>query len=303
MLTEQRIANSGWRPGEKYLIMSTNDIRVERRRASVGSATIAYETAGGGPPIVLIHGLSGSSRWWARNIRPLAERFLVYVVDLIGFGGSRNSQRFVLEEAAGYLARWMERIGIERAGLVGHSMGGYIAADLAAERPELVERLVLVDAAALPFDQSFTSHLFSLARELGSMRPSFLPTLFYDALRAGPATVWGAANELLRADLRPKLERIQAPTLVVWGQHDAIVPLETGKRLSRFVRSPELLVIKGAGHNPMWDCPQAFNREVGAFLAGEWSGVEQQVVDCQPPARAAAHPTRRAASTHLPEAG
>jgi pimeloyl-ACP methyl ester carboxylesterase len=248
--------------------MLSNNVTLARRQVRVGPATIAYHVAGDGPPIVLIHGLSGSARWWARNIRPLAQRFRVHAVDLIGFGGSRCGRRFVLGEAADYLARWMDQIGLERAGLVGHSMGGYIAAELAADHPARIERLVLVDAAALPFDQGLTTHGLGMMQELRYLRPSFLPTLLYDALRAGPSTLWGAANDLLRSDLRPKLERIQAPTLVVWGEHDALVPLEVGRRLSRHVGSKDLLVIKGAGHNPMWDCPQAFNRAVDAFLAG-----------------------------------
>jgi pimeloyl-ACP methyl ester carboxylesterase len=249
--------------------MTSSHIAVSTRRIRIGPATIAYQVAGAGPPIVLIHGLSGSSLWWARNIGALAERFQVHVVDLIGFGGSRGGHRFVLHEAAGYLASWLELLGLAPVSLVGHSMGGYIAAELAADYPARVGRLVLVDAVVLPFDQSLAWHMLNLARELRSLRPDFLPTLFYDALRAGPATLWDAASYLLRADLRPKLQRITAPTLVVWGERDALVPLELGKQLVRHVHCRELLVIKNAGHNPMWDCPRVFNREVAAFLAAE----------------------------------
>jgi pimeloyl-ACP methyl ester carboxylesterase len=263
--------------------MAATNITITPRRTRVGRATIAYQVAGDGLPIVLIHGLSGSSRWWARNVRALAECFRVHVIDLVGFGDSRHGGRFVLGEAAPYLARWMDQLGIARAGLVGHSMGGYIAAELAADHPDRVERLVLVDAAALPFGQSLAWHLVSMAQELHALPPDFLPTLFYDALRAGPATLWDAANALLCADLRPKLGHIQAPTLVVWGERDAIVPLALGKQLSRHVRGKELLVIKGAGHNPMWDCPQAFNREVAAFLSGQSHPAEQHLVERSQP--------------------
>ncbi|HEX5692121.1 MAG TPA: alpha/beta hydrolase [Roseiflexaceae bacterium] len=252
------------------------------RRTRVGSATIAYQEAGDGPPVVLIHGLSGSSRWWARNIGPLAERFHVYVIDLIGFGDSRGGQRFMLDKAADYLARWMDQLGITRSSLVGHSMGGYIAAELAADAPERVERVVLVDAAALPFEQSFGWHFASMLRELQHLPPDFFPTLLFDALRAGPATLWDAATALMRADLRPKLERIAAPTLVVWGERDAIVPLALGKQLTRLLPEREMLVIKNAGHNPMWDCPQAFNREVAAFLLGSEQGSTPREVACEP---------------------
>jgi pimeloyl-ACP methyl ester carboxylesterase len=249
-------------------------------RTRVGAATIAYQEAGDGPPVVLIHGLSGSSRWWARNVGALAERFHVYVIDLIGFGGSRGGQRFMLDKAADHLAHWMDQLGIVRASMVGHSMGGYIAAELAADAPERVERLVLVDAAALPFGQNVGWHMASMMRELQRLPADFLPPLLFDALRAGPATLWDAASALLRADLRPKLERISAPTLVVWGERDAIVPLGLGKQLTRLLPKREMLVIKNAGHNPMWDCPQAFNREVTAFLSGAEQGSEPREVAC-----------------------
>src|SRR5581483_1554615 len=118
--------------------------RPERRRIAVGPATIAYEVAGSGPPVVLLHGLSGSSRWWRRNIGALAPHRRVYIVDLIGFGASRGQARFVLAEAAGTLMRWLDLLGLARASLVGHSMGGLIAAELAADAPDRVDRLVLV---------------------------------------------------------------------------------------------------------------------------------------------------------------
>jgi pimeloyl-ACP methyl ester carboxylesterase len=215
-----------------------------------------------------VHGLSGSSRWWRRNIGALAQRFEVYTIDLIGFGASRNRHPFVLAEAAGHLIRWMDQLGIARASFVGHSMGGFISAELAADAPTRVERLVLVDAAAMPFEPSSLRHGLALLRELQQVQPSFLPLLFADALRAGPATLWKAASELLGTDMRPKLAAICAPTLIIWGERDAIIPLDMGKRLAQIVPDQKLVVIKGAGHVPMWDCPRVFNQIVVAFLTG-----------------------------------
>src|SRR4051794_19731192 len=109
-------------------MIAQNSSRLQRRRAKVGSATIAYEVAGSGPPVVLVHGLSGSGRWWRRNIAALTPHRRVYVVDLIGFGASRTRHPFALAEASGYLIRWLEQLELERVSLVGHSMGGLIAA-------------------------------------------------------------------------------------------------------------------------------------------------------------------------------
>src|SRR5438552_2261132 len=143
-----------------------NYSQLERRRVKIGPATIAYEVAGAGPAVLLVHGLSGSSRWWRRNICALTPHRRVYIIDLIGFGASRARHPFVLAEAAGYLAQWLDQLKLARVSLVGHSMGGLIAAELAADAPERVDRLVLVDPAALPLDPHLTTHALSLLHEL-----------------------------------------------------------------------------------------------------------------------------------------
>ena len=244
----------------------TGAVEIERRRIQIDSVPIAYEVAGVGPPTVLLHGLSGSGRWWARNVGPLSRRFRVHVVDLLGFGGSRG-QPFVLAEAAAYLAAWMERLDLPRASVVGHSMGGFIAADFAAAFPERVERLVLVDAAALPFDARHLRRPRGLVGVARRLPLRFLPILATDALRAGPVTIARAARELLRSDLGPRLATIAAPTLVVWGEHDTLVPLAVGEQLARALPDGRLVVIPRAGHNPMWDQADEFNRVVADFLS------------------------------------
>jgi pimeloyl-ACP methyl ester carboxylesterase len=255
------------------MVKETVSGRLQRRWVRVGPAMIAYGVAGEGIPVVLVHGLSGSSHWWRRNIGALTPYRRVYVVDLIGFGASRAGHRFALAEAAGYLLQWMDKLGLERASLVGHSMGGLIAAEMAANAPERVDRLVLVDPAALPFDTGYMAHALNLIRELRYLSPSFLPVLLADAMRAGPITLWRAASGLLLADLRPKLAQIRAPTLAIWGERDALVPLETARQLARYLRYEELVVIKGAGHVPMWDCPRAFNRVLIEFLVEQHDQV------------------------------
>jgi pimeloyl-ACP methyl ester carboxylesterase len=246
-------------------------VRIEPRQLRIGDVPISYQVVGTGKPVVLVHGLSGSSRWWARNVAALAERFRVYIVDLIGFGSSHHGHDFVLGEAADYLALWMDRLELERTSLIGHSMGGFISADLAANRPDRVERLVLVDAVALPFERSHAQHLLGLLQGLRRLPVGFLPILLTDAYRAGPITILKAARELLATDIRAKLARIHAPTLVLWGANDAVVPLALGRRLADALPNAGLVVIKDAGHNPMWDRAEAFNRVVLDFLGARRS--------------------------------
>lgn len=240
-------------------------MKIERRHAQVDSTRIYYQVAGAGQPLVLVHGLSGSTRWWAHNIAPLAQHFRVHVIDLIGFGRTRSRRPFALSEAAEALVNWMAHIGIERASFIGHSMGGFIGTDLAADFPERVERLVLVGAAGLPFNYRYLQHALGLVRTLRYLPLSFVPILVTDASRAGLIPILKAAREILSTNLQHKLSRVHAPTLLIWGEHDSIVPLEKGQQLSQALPDAELIVLN-AGHIPMWERPDEFNRLVIEFL-------------------------------------
>lgn len=240
----------------------------ERRVARVGGATVAYESCGAGAPLVLVHGLAGSSRWWRHNVPALARRFRVHSVDLIGFGASRRGGRFALDEAPAVLGAWMRQVVGPPAALAGHSMGGLVAAALAADEPGLVSRLILVNAAALPLGRRYIRHTWGLAGVLRYARVSLLPVLLADSLRAGPATMLRAAWQILNADISPRLGAIRAPTLVVWGQHDRLLPLEMGRQIQGRIPGARLAVIAGAGHNPMWERPAAFNAVALGFLEG-----------------------------------
>jgi pimeloyl-ACP methyl ester carboxylesterase len=239
--------------------------RGEPRHVRVGSATIYAESRGVGRPLILVHGLGGSTRWWARNVPALARSCRVHAVDLVGFGRSRR-QRFALGEAAGLLVQWMAQLGLERASWVGHSMGGFIAAHLAAQFPARVERLVLVDAAALPLGRLSLRLVWRMALGLPHVPLTLLPGLCADALRAGPVTLATALRQLRAADIRLDLARIAAPTLILWGEHDALLPVAVGQRLQACLPQATFKVIAGAGHHPMWERPDAFNQAVSEFL-------------------------------------
>src|SRR5690242_20540263 len=106
-----------------------NKIKITRRTIQVGQQTIHYQVAGqeDGEPVVLVHGLSASWRWWVRNISALAERYRVYLLDLPGFGSMRRFRRhFVLDDLSASIIAWMDAMDIKQAHLIGHSMGGYI---------------------------------------------------------------------------------------------------------------------------------------------------------------------------------
>lgn len=245
-------------------------ILASRYEARVGGWPVRYEAAGEGEPVVLVHGLSGSTRWWSRNVSEIAERYRTYLVDLPGFGTMRSlRRRFVLAEAASWLLEWMEAVGLERAHLVGHSMGGYICLRLAASRPAAVHRLVLVAPAGVPTGRSMVGHLGPLLGAARYATPSFLPVLIRDAVRMGPTTLWRAARDLLAEDVRGDLRRIEAPTLLLWGRRDPLILPTVGELLREEIPDSRLVVLERAAHVPMFDRPEAFDAVLLAFLAGE----------------------------------
>lgn len=241
---------------------------VAYRVARAGPARIFYETAGGGEPLVLLHGLSGSTRWWRKNTAFLAGHFQLFVADLAGFGRGRG-QRFGLDDAARLMLAWLDGLGLESYALMGHSMGGYIAADMAAQAGARVRRLVLVDSAGVPLRRGLLRSTLALAQSLPEVPHDFLPVLMSDALRAGPLNLARATLQVLGSRLDARLREIQAETLIIWGERDRLLPLEIGRRLHQALPGSRLEVIAGAGHNPMWDRPDEFHRAVMDFFSPE----------------------------------
>jgi pimeloyl-ACP methyl ester carboxylesterase len=232
-----------------------------------------YAVAGAGEPLVLVHGLSGSTRWWRRNLPALASRARVYLLDLPGFGAmSRSRGRFALAEAADWLYAWMRAVSLPPACLVGHSMGGYICLQVAARHLEAVHRLALVAPAGIPTGHSIFDEVLPLARAILHSSPWFYPILLADALRSGPSTVLRAASEVVRGDVRELLAQVAAPTLLIWGARDTLVPAAAGAVMRNALPNARLLTLDAAGHVAMFDRPHAFNSALLRFLHGEVVG-------------------------------
>lgn len=238
-------------------------MRDPRSDPVVGSQT------GDGPDLVLLHGLAGSSGWWERNIPALSVDYRVTAIDLPGFGSSHPDARLILDELPARLAGFLGGLGIERTHVIGHSMGGLVAGGLAADHPERVDRLVLVDAGFLSLDPTLRHRITGPLRTLPWTSPTILPVMLRDLARAGPLRMVRATSEVLRNDWHDKLPAIAAPTLVIWGEHDRVCHPRIGSQIAATVPGAKLVVIPGAGHNPMWEKPAAFDREVLAFLRGQ----------------------------------
>lgn len=241
-----------------------------RRRIVVDGVAIGYQVAGAGEPVVLVHGLSGSTLWWTRNLSALAEHYQVYLIDLPGFGSMRHLRAsFAVAHAASWLARWMEAVHLPHAHLVGHSMGGYVCMRLAVSRPELVRSLMLAAPVGVPAYSSVTREIILVIASVRRVTPSFLPVLAFDAMRMGLTTLLRTAREIVREDIRGSMEAITAPTLLVWGEHDLLVPPWCGDVLRKSIPDSRLLILRGAGHVVMYDRPAEFNAALLSFLAGQ----------------------------------
>ncbi len=236
---------------------------------------LRYHTYGDGhgPPLLLVHGLAGSGLWWKHNVDVFAQHFTVYVVELTGYGTNRAWRPLRLRAAADCLASLIASTPGDRADIVGHSMGGHISVHLAAQYPERVDRLVLAGASGLV--RSDILHM-ALKLPIAAWHSplSFAPILARDALRAGPVNLLLSTLDILKDDTTEALAKITAPTLLVWGEHDVLVPPALGTAAQELLRGSELVVIDGAGHNVMWDRPDDFNRVVLQFLQKERPQVD-----------------------------
>lgn len=229
-------------------------------------AEVHYLEAGSGPPLLLVHGLAASWRWWQPVLPALTRRHRVIAIDLPGFGSSRAEQRLSLKTAGRFLCQVMEALGLERVDLIGHSMGGRICMDVAANCPSLVRRLVLVSAVGIPWQRPYPAIGWRLLRESLHTRPEYQQLVREDVRRVGLLRLVLTTYEVLADDFRAHLARISAPTLVIWGGRDVLTPPALGRALAAQIPGARLALIEDAGHNPMWDAPARFARLALTFL-------------------------------------
>jgi pimeloyl-ACP methyl ester carboxylesterase len=236
---------------------------VETRTVEVDGRRVRFRAAGMGQPLVLVHGLAGSWRWWSPLLQALAAHRAVYAVDLPRLGPGFPASRL-----STWLGRWLDATGLDRVDLAGHSLGGLVAAELAASRPERMRRLVLVSPAGIPCGRSFPTRALSLVTALYDVRGS-LPLVAVDALRTGPlAAVLGAAFASTR-DLRHELPSVTAPTLLLWGARDTLVHVRTAEEWQASCPNASLSLLP-CGHVPMLEAPQDLASGMLSFLDREF---------------------------------
>ncbi|MFC4452949.1 alpha/beta hydrolase [Deinococcus sonorensis] len=221
--------------------------------------------SGSGPPLLLIHGLSGSRHWWRYNLPALEARHTVYVVELVGYGRGWGQRSLGVREAARLIGDWLQAQDMQQVAVIGHSMGGHIALRLAELEQARLSRLVLACASGL-LHQRWWRMALRLPGAVVTGRPGFLPVILADSLRAGLPNLIRSSRDLLRDDVADLLPTLHLPTLVIWGERDVLVPLPLGRALAQGIPGAEFLSVPGAGHVVMVDRPATFNRAVLDFL-------------------------------------
>lgn len=218
-------------------------------------------------PVVLVHGLGMSSRYMIPIAQYLAPDFRVYAPDLPGFGISDKPPHILtVPELADALAGFMDEMGLCRAAFVGNSFGCEILIEFAARYPRRIERLVLQGPTPDPNARSalqqvalfFVTGLFE-RWSLGWIAIS-------DYLRGGVFRYVGTFRAMIGYQIEPRLSEVQAPTLVVWGTRDFIVPRRFVERIAHLLPNGRLVVIPGAAHGMNYSHPRIFKETILPFL-------------------------------------
>ena len=247
----------------------------------IGGNRVHSMIGGEGPPLVLIHGLASRGEDYALIMPTLAKHHRLYVPDLLGFGRSaRPDIDYSVASEVEMIRGYFDAKHIERADVMAASMGGWIALKFAADHPERVRRLVLVDSAGFPFDTNMTPTTFTPrnAAELRALialqtdRVKWLPGFIArDMLRQNRDHAWILQRSLAsmltgRDQMEGRTQRVTMPVLLVWGEKDRIVPLAIGRRMQHELHDARLVTYPECGHLAIVECRGKLLPEVERFL-------------------------------------
>jgi len=275
--------------------------RPDTEHVRIHGHELAFRRAGHGPAILLIHGIAGSSRTWEQVLPLLAQDHTVVAADLIGHGDSdKPPGDYSLGAHASTLRDLLSVLAIERATVVGQSFGGGVAMQMTYQYPENCERLVLVDSGGLGREVSWLLRLLTLpgveyvlpvvvpgfVRDRGNQMFQFLHRVGLRHARA--VEVWRAYSSLTDAENRMAFVRTlrsvvdpggqsvnamdrvylaaRVPTLIVWGERDAIIPVSHAHEAHEAMAGSRLEIIEGAGHFPHVEEPVTFAEILSDFM-------------------------------------
>jgi pimeloyl-ACP methyl ester carboxylesterase len=278
------------------------DWREHQRWVEVDGTAVNTIELGSGPPLVFVHGLSGSWPNWLEQLPVFASERRVIALDLPGFGHSPMPSREI--SIAGYariLDELMGKLGVDAAAFVGNSMGGFISAELAISFPQRVERLVLVSAAGLSTYQERRAELalpglrraervvaasaawFATRSDTLMRRPRLreaalnlvvrhptqlpAPVTAEQVRGAGKPGFIQALAATIQYDLHDRLPEIACPTLIVWGENDWLISAGDADVFAELIADSRRVIFEDTGHMAMLERPAAFNALLRDFLS------------------------------------
>jgi pimeloyl-ACP methyl ester carboxylesterase len=260
----------------------------QEKTVTVFGAKIRYLEAGdpSRPVVIFLHGLGGNAENWQMNTPFFAANYRVIALDQLGFGKSdKPTLKYRVGTYVDFLDKFMSELKIEKAHLVGNSLGGWIAALFSIKYPARVEKLILVDAAGMTpknFDIKKVYDLNSSTRE--EVRENLKRVVYNQALASNDALVdqfftlrvtatdGYTINSLIESIKRQedfldnRLGEIKKPTLIIWGRQDGLLLLDEGERYHKGITGSKLVVFEQCGHVPQLEKPAEFNKEVSNFL-------------------------------------
>lgn len=268
-------------------------------------ATLRYDRIGSGPTVLLIHGWLGNRTFWERQVTALRDRFTVVTVDLRGHGESSPPRSgYTIGAMAADLEQLVRALGAQRIALVGWSMGGLIAQELARRLGDRASALVLVCTTAggltdpknphanaattaemqtavaadfRAFVRGFAANLFKAGAE-----SPLVPWAVSQMQKTPPHVAEACLEGILAVDGRAKLAAIRTPTLVVHGRHDLLFPVAMAEELAKGIPTAQLALFEDSGHSPNLEEPERFNEVVGAFLANPGTAIPAQTKPAEP---------------------
>jgi pimeloyl-ACP methyl ester carboxylesterase len=261
----------------------------QEKTATVFGAKIYYLEAGDAakPTVILLHGLGSSTVSWQFNITALAANYRVIVPDQIGFGKSDKPMlKYRVGTYADFLDKFMSEIKVEKAHLVGNSLGGWVAAWTAIKYPNRVEKIVLADAAGLKPREVDLKQIYSLNYSTRDEVRQLVKLVFYNQavfgneifidqsmnlrVQANDGYTINSLIESIKRDedfLNNRLSEIKKPTLIVWGKQDGLLPVSDAETFNKGIAGSELVIFDQCGHAPQVEKAADFNKKVLEFLA------------------------------------
>lgn len=229
---------------------------------------IHYETLGRGKPLIFLHGWLGSWRYWMHAMEALSENYRTHAFDLWGYGDSdKQGGRHDLDSYLGLLEAFMDQMGILKAPLVAHSLGGILAVRFAAKYPDRVPRLALVSTPLT--DTGLNAGAILGKSTIGKFQQKRQVThdiVWQDIARIVPSAIDESLASLNKFDLRPLLHQMPMPLLLVYGRKDGLVDPGQAAGLEGDNPRMRVLTMPDSRHFPMLDEVSRFNRLLMDFL-------------------------------------